>query len=239
MNRLRTSWLTVACALAVLSLASVAQAQRGGGGPGGGGGPPGGFGGGPPGGFGGGPPGGFGGFGGFGGGPPGGGRGGPPGGSSTSHLLVLTEDSSVWDEIKLLDDQLGKVTRLRASLSKKAREVRNTVREQRSAQEQAATAAAAANGQVDPEVARAARDQARQAEREAMSESTTVLQQETEAALKKILKPAQFTRVQQIDLQEAGNLVIARPDVAKALNLSSDQIDQVNAVINKLKDGKV
>ena len=82
------------------------------------------------------------------------------------------------------------------------------------------------------------RDAARQAEREAMTENSSVLQQDTEAALKKILKPAQFTRVQQIDLQEAGNLVIARPDVAKALNLAPDQVDQVNTVINQLKQGQ-
>src|SRR3954454_22919065 len=100
MKRPRTLLHTMACALALLSLSSVVYGQRGGGGgPGGGG--PGGPGG--PGGFGGGP-------GGFGGGPGGfGGR----GGTTTSRLLTLAEDSAVWEDIKITDEQLGKVTRLR------------------------------------------------------------------------------------------------------------------------------
>src|SRR5258707_15778603 len=105
MKRPRSLLLALAYALAILSLSSVVYAQGGRGGGLGGGGGPGGFGGGP-GGFGGGP-------GGFGGGP-GGFGGGRGGGTNTSRLLTLAEDSAVWDDIKITDEQLGKVTRLRA-----------------------------------------------------------------------------------------------------------------------------
>src|SRR4051812_31643446 len=134
MKRPRSFLHAMACALALLSLSSMALAQggRGGGGPGGGGPGGGGPGGGGPGGGGpGGGPGGFGGFGGFGGGP--GGRG---GGTTVSRLLSLAEDSAVWDDIKITDDQLGKVTRLRANINKQSRKFRANIR----AQQQAATA---------------------------------------------------------------------------------------------------
>ncbi len=72
--------------------------------------------------------------------------------------------------------------------------------------------------------------------RQAIAENTTTMQQQTEAALKKILKATQFSRLQQIDLQQQGPLVVIRPDVAKALNLSSDQIDQAQAAITQMTD---
>src|SRR5262249_45305811 len=183
-----------------------------------------------------GPPGGF--FGGP-GGP--GGRGGPggPGGGEVSHLLTLVEDSAVWDEIKITDDQLGKVTRLTRTISKQRRAFRDKIRAEQQ-QQRDQQQAAALNGQPVDQAARdAARQAQRQAEQEATTENNAVLQQETEASLKKILsKPGQYARVQQIDLQEAGPLVVARPDVAKALNLSPDQIAKVQAVIEGLKQGQ-
>jgi hypothetical protein len=143
--------------------------------------------------------------------------------------LTLTEDSVVWDEIKITDEQLGKVTRLKTTIVKHSRKVRNEARDQRRAQEQAATA----SGQpVDPEVARAARD----AERAAVSEDADVVEQQTNDSLKKILKPAQFQRVQQIDIQEAGPLVVARPDVAKALGITTDQQDKINKILSGMQD---
>jgi hypothetical protein len=195
-------------------MATVALAQGPpGGGPGGGG--RGGFGG--PGGFG--PPGGF----------PGG-RGGPggPGGGEISHLLTLAQDSAVWDDIKITDTQLGQVTRWSSSINKKRRVFRDQIR----AEQQQATAL---TGQaVDPAVRQAQRD----AERAATTENNASLKDETEGTLRKILnKPGQYARVQQIDLQEAGPLVVGRPDVAKALNLAPDQIDKIQAVITQLEQG--
>src|SRR4051794_7353928 len=188
MQRLRTPLFATACALAVLSLTTAAMAQ------------PGGPGGGPPGGFGGGPPGGFGGFGGF------GGRGG--GGGSVSHLLTLTEDAAVWDDIKITDEQLGKVTRLRAAVDKQARKARENIRSQLGqTQGQGGGGVLGANGQaLDADAARAARDAARQAERDARAQSDDQIKEQTENELKKILKPTQFTRVKQIDIREAGPL---------------------------------
>jgi len=219
MKRRRTPLLVTACALAVLSMATATFAQRGGGGPGGGG--PGGFGGGP-----------------------GGGPGGRGGNNSGSHLLTLAEDAAVWDEIKITDDQLGKVTRLRSTISKSSRAFRNKIRADQQAERDAQQQQQAATGiQVDQAARNAARDAARQAERAATAENDILLQQDTDASLKKILaKPgpgvSQFARVQQIDLQEAGPLVVSRPDVAKALNLSQSQIEQVQAIIEGMKQGQ-
>ena len=219
MKRRRTPLLVMACALAVLTMATTAFAQRGGGGGG-----PGGFGGGP---------------GGFGGGP--GGRGGNN--DTGSHLLTLAEDSAVWDEIKVTDEQLGKITRLKSTISKSSRAFRNKLRaEQQAARDQQQQQTAATGVQVDPAARDAAREAARQLERQATAENNVLLQQDTDASLKKILtKPgptSQFARLQQIDLQEAGPLVVARPDVAKALNLSPAQIDQVSTIIEQMKQGQ-
>jgi hypothetical protein len=213
-------------------MATVALAQ----GPPPGGGPGGGFGGGRGGGFGG-PGGGFGGPGGF--GPGGFGRGGPggPGGGEVSHLLTLSQDSAVWDDIKIADAQLGQVTRLSSSLNKKRRTFRDQIRTEQQAQrdqQQAVTGAV-----VDQATRDAQRQAQRQAEQTATTENNAVLKDETEGILRKILnKPGQYARVQQIDLQEAGPLVVARPDVSKALNLSPAQIDQVQAVIAALQQGQ-
>ena len=180
---------------------------------------------------------------GFGGGP--GGRGGNN--DTGSHLLTLAEDPAVWDEIKITDDQLGKVTRLRSSISKSSRAFRNKTPGRAAS---GAGAAAGSSGGNRSTASSSTRRRAmphakltRQVEREATAENNTVLQQETDASLKKILaKPGatvnQYARVQQIDLQEAGPLVVSRPDVAKALNLSPSQIEQVQAIIEGMKQGQ-
>jgi hypothetical protein len=215
------------CAMATVALA---QGPPPGGGPGGGGGR-----GGPGGGFG--PPGGF--FGGP-GGP--GGRGGPggPGGGEVSHLLTLSQDSAVWDDIKITDAQLGQVTRLSSSLNKKRRAFRDQIRAEQQAQRDQQQQATALTGQPVDQAARdAARQAQRQAEQAATTENNAVLKDDVEGTLRKILnKPGQYARVQQIDLQEAGPLVVARPDVTKALNLTPDQIAKVQAVIAQLQQGQ-
>jgi hypothetical protein len=154
------------------------------------------------------------------------GPGGRPGVLNVSNLLTLAEDDAVWNEIKINDEQLGKVKRLRAAINKQFRQLRDEIR----AQQQAASGGAAGMGQpVNP----AAMLAARQAERQAMEENAATMQEQTEAALKKILKPAQYSRLQQIDLQTQGPLVVVRPDVARALNLRSDQIEQAQMVIDQ------
>jgi hypothetical protein len=147
----------------------------------------------------------------------------------------LVEDSAVWDEIKITDDQLGKVTRLRAAVDKQARQSRDAIRAQ-IGQGTAGGAAMNSLGQpTDPEAARAARDAARQAERDARAASDAAIKEKTEDALKKILsKPSQFLRVKQIDIQEAGPVVVARPDIADELKLTSDQRQQIQAIIDKV-----
>jgi len=108
----------------------------------------------------------------------------------------LVEDPTVWEEIKITDEQLGKVMRLKARINKSAREVRNNARSQFQGQGQGGTDP---NGQ---QMSREERDAARQAERELRAKGEEQIKKDTDAELKKILsKPNQFTRVQQIDLQ--------------------------------------
>ncbi len=143
----------------------------------------------------------------------------------------------MWDEIRITDEQLGKVTKLEASVQKASRQARTNIRTMQQA------AFGIGNGPVpnDPEAqaaAREAHDQARQAERAAMSENSEVLKKDTETALRKILKPAQYTRIQQIDLQITGTTVIGRADVAKTLGLTHDQTAKIQSILNQLNQGQ-
>ena len=231
MPRTRVPLLTTACALAILLFASPAQAQ-----------PPGGGFGGPrlrrprrlrwpwvrwprrlrwPGGFGG--PG-FGGPGGF---------GGPFGGQGVSSLLTLAQDSAVWDEIKITDEQLGKVTRIRSSIDKQSRQLRDGMRAQMMAlaRPEERTDSPSTPPWRPPRGIRPGRRRGRRWRRIPPRCSS-----DSEAALKKILKATQFTRLQQIDLQQQGPLVVVRPDVAKALNLSSDQLERAQLAITQMTD---
>lgn len=216
MNRPRSYRLATTCALAVLFLASDAQAQRGG---------PGGFGGGPPGGFGGYFPGGFG----------GGGQGGSP-------LLSLVTDPVVWDEIKITDAQLGQVTRLENSINQQRSQMFASMRGPQGGPGGGPNGPTGGTAQPETPEQRAAREAERNAVREqmraTMQESAASLQQQSDAALKKILKPEQFKRVQQIELRKEGPLVVSRPDVAHALNLGADQVDSIQGVINQFRDGQ-
>jgi hypothetical protein len=165
-----------------------------------------------------------------------------PGGGSELHLLTLSQDSAVWDDIKITDDQLGKIFRLKASIDKQSRAFRINIRDQVRAQ--TGTADQTAGQPSDRAAAKAARDAARQFERDATRDNDALVKEQTVTALKKILtklydgKTAQFTRVQQIDLQEAGPLVVARPDVAKALSLAPDQFDQISMLVAQMSQGR-
>jgi hypothetical protein len=156
-------------------------------------------------------------------------------------------DSAVWDEIKISDDQLGKVTRLRASVEKQSRQFRDTIRSQQREQQQQAQAASGTDAQAnDPAAqaaARQARDEARRAAGEAMAENTAMVHQQTDAALSKILsKPKQFRRLQEIDLraelETEGAPVFIRADIVKTLNLASDQVAQIQSIIDQTRQGQ-
>src|ERR1700748_1015965 len=69
------------------------------------------------------------GFGGPGFGGPGG-PGGPFGGQGVSSLLTLAQDSAVWDESKITDERWGKVVRIRTSVDKQSRRLRDEIRAQ-------------------------------------------------------------------------------------------------------------
>jgi len=150
-------------------------------------------------------------------------------------------DPVVWDELKITDPQLGQMTRLEHSVDQQ----RNQQRREMFASLRNPQDGGGQNGQTgQPETPeeRAARDAERNAAREqmrtAMQESSAAIQQQTDTALKKILKPEQFKRLQQIELQKEGPLVVSRLDVAHALNLGADQINSIQMVITQLKEGQ-
>jgi len=212
MNRPRSFLLATACAMAVVLLTSEAQAQRGG--PGG--------------------PGGFGGFGGF-----GGTRGGSP-------LFTLAMDAEMWAELKISDAQLGQMTRLehmidqqRSSMFANLRNSQGNGGPGRGGPGGGPPGGGAPGGApaAQPQD-QAARDAEREAMRTAMRENSENLQKQTDAALQKILKPEQFKRLRQIELQKEGPLVVSRADVALALNLAPDQIDSIKMVIDQLNQGQ-
>ncbi|MCX7420630.1 MAG: hypothetical protein NT013_13980 [Planctomycetia bacterium] len=147
-------------------------------------------------------PGGGGGRGGFGGGGPGGGRGGFGGGGS---LGILQRDTNA-EELKLTDDQKAKIK----ELSEKQREdtrMRDIFGKMRDASDEERTAL--------------------QAETVKLTESIRL---QTDADLKQILMPEQFTRYRQLALQQRGVSAIGDSDVSGELKLSEEQLAKLKAI---------
>ena len=143
-----------------------------------------------------------GGRGGFGGGGPGGGRGGFGFGGS---LGILQRDSNA-EELKLTDDQKAKIK----ELSEKQREdtrMRDVFGKMRDATDDERTA-------LQAEIAK-------------LTES---IRTQTDADLKQILMPEQFTRYRQLALQQRGVSAIGDSDVSGDLKLSDEQLAKLKAI---------
>lgn len=59
-----------------------------------------------------------------------------------------------------------------------------------------------------------------------------------EKAVAEILKPEQVKRVKQISLQQQGARALSNPEVAKALNLSSEQTDKIKKIQEEARAGR-
>jgi len=74
------------------------------------------------------------------------------------------------------------------------------------------------------------RDASPEERREKGQEIGRKVNDETLAAVNDILKPDQLKRLKEIELQQAGTQAFARPDVEKALKLTSDQKDKIKTI---------
>ena len=140
-----------------------------------------------------------------GGGGRGGFGGGPGGGRSGGSLGILQRDTNA-EELKLTDDQKAKIK----ELSDKQREdtrMRDVGSKMRDASEEERPAL--------------------QAELAKLTES---IRQQTDAELKLILLPEQFTRYRQLALQQRGVSAIGDSDVAGELKLSDEQLAKLKAI---------
>lgn len=69
---------------------------------------------------------------------------------------------------------------------------------------------------------------------ELMREQFQAITNDTQAQLKTILSPAQITRVQQISLQRQDVFAVARPDIAEKLNLTEDDVQAVQEIMQQM-----
>jgi hypothetical protein len=69
---------------------------------------------------------------------------------------------------------------------------------------------------------------------EAIRAQNQAISDDTQAQLKKILTPAQATRVQQISLQRSDVFAVARPDVAQKLNLSEEDVQSIQEIMQQM-----
>jgi Spy/CpxP family protein refolding chaperone len=69
-----------------------------------------------------------------------------------------------------------------------------------------------------------------------MQEETVALIAESKKIVQGVLKPEQFTRLQQIDYQMAGAGAFADPDVQAALKMTDDQKKQIKTILDEFRD---
>jgi hypothetical protein len=70
---------------------------------------------------------------------------------------------------------------------------------------------------------------------EAMRANFEKLQQETDDAIAKVLNPRQLERLKQIELRRDGPAAFAKQEIAEKLNLSPDQVESVQMVLNQMR----
>jgi hypothetical protein len=66
-----------------------------------------------------------------------------------------------------------------------------------------------------------------------MQQSRQQLQQSAEQSLAKIIGPAAFTRLKQIQYQQQGPGMLTQPEWAEKLNLDPDQVAQINQLVRE------
>jgi hypothetical protein len=75
-------------------------------------------------------------------------------------------------------------------------------------------------------------------DRAALTEMIVALRAENEAALSRVLEPAQRTRLAQIALRLEGPLAVARPEVADEINLSPDQREAIQEILGRYSEAE-
>lgn len=146
----------------------------------------------------------------------GGRRQGPPRmmGGGSGGLLMLLGIEQVQKELKLSDEQNAKLRelgeKLRSEMQQQFAGMEKLTEEQR---------------------------RARMAElREKMQKEGEARAAETQKQIAAILKPEQLKRLKQIQLQQEGPAALRRPEVAEALGLSKDQLDQLEKIADESRE---
>jgi Spy/CpxP family protein refolding chaperone len=129
-------------------------------------------------------------------------------------ILGLLRSEAVQKELKLSDEQRELIREL-------ADEVRTKIREQFSG--------------FDFRKLRDMSDQERQKLFEEGRRKMELIAKEAEETLELVLEPHQLKRLKQLQLQREGVFAIGRPDIAKQLGLSEQQIAKVRELIESLR----
>jgi hypothetical protein len=87
-----------------------------------------------------------------------------------------------------------------------------------------------ARGNFNPQEVQNLSDEERQKRFDEMRKKAEEANKAAEEKLGKILKPEQLTRLHQLSLQRQGITAVTRPEVAKQLGLSQEQVDKIQKV---------
>ncbi len=123
------------------------------------------------------------------------------GGFGQGGLAGLLQNEGVQKELKLDQDQLGKVKEAVQKVQEKNRDAFAKLR-----------------------------DLGQEERFEKTRELTRTISDQTLAALSSILKPEQTKRLKQIELQQGGTQAFNRPDVQTALNLTNEQKEKIKTI---------
>jgi hypothetical protein len=179
-------------------------------------------------------------FTGFGGGGPGGmrgaggrgGRGGPGGVQAVPEkpsavkvmLGLLQRSPTLQDEIKLTEEQKEQIKSVGETVNEKRREMFSNRRND-----------GGQNGGGQNGGGRGNRGGGNNFDFQAMRNQMTALEQESDAAVLKILTKPQKTRLSQIALQIEGPMAVSRPEIAKSLKLNETQVEKIMGVLAQMQ----
>jgi hypothetical protein len=130
--------------------------------------------------------------------------------------MALLGMKQVRDELKLTDFQKARLNDLDTEAKRDFERIRQ--KQQERAKEQL-------GDQPDPLASRAVRA--------SLGDVLTAMDDQSEAAARKILDRSQYTRVEQIHFQSDGSSLFVRPEVQERLNLSPEQVQLIRAIVSQ------
>ncbi len=74
--------------------------------------------------------------------------------------------------------------------------------------------------------------------REEMRANFEAMNEQTNTGIAKILKKDQRVRLNQISLQQEGPLAVARPEIAEKLNMSPEQMEQIQGIMDQAQEAR-